>query len=209
MDKIKHIENSINKAINETSKLDNNILNIFGYTSNKIRHLLNNILELENSNYLEIGTHQGSTFAAALYKNNLNSAYAIDNWTEFNKDNSVKTNFLKNTELFNFTMIEENCWKLDLNKINNKINIYPNDGPHTYNYHYNALTYYYSVLNNEFIFMVDDFDPSPNWEQVERATRDAIKDLNLKIIYEKHLKSNVKNDSNLWWGGFYISILSK
>ncbi len=167
-------------------------------------------MELPAINYLEIGTFQGATFVSALYKNNLNSAYAIDNWSEFQTPgNLAKIAFLENTKDLNFTYFEENCWKLDLSKIKHKINVYLYDGGHTYQDQYNALTYYYPILDDEFIFMVDDFDPAHNWEQVEKGTRDSIKDLNLKIIYENHLKSNAKNDSTMWWGGFFVSLLKK
>jgi hypothetical protein len=210
INKIDHIQSSIDNAINLKSKLDSKTLSIDGWTSIRIKHLLNNILEIPGSNYLEIGTFRGATFTSALFNNSLNSAYAIDNWSEFKTPGDLaKKEFLKNTKDLNFTYFEEDCWKVDLSKIAHKINVYLYDGAHTYQDQYNALTYYYPILDNEFIFMVDDFDPSPNWEQVEKGTRDSIKDLNLKILYENHLKSNSKNDSKTWWGGFYVSILQK
>lgn len=210
MDKIKHIENSISKAILGISKLDEKTLSISGWTSNRIKHLLNNIMELPDINYLEIGTFQGATFTSALYNNNLKSAYAIDNWSEFKTpDNLARKAFLENTKDLKFTYFENDCWKLDLSQIKNKINVYLYDGAHTYEDQYNALKYYYDILDDEFIFIVDDFDPAPNWEQVERGTRDSIRDLNLKILYENHLKSNSKNDANTWWGGYFVSILKK
>ena len=57
------------------------------------------------------------------------------------------------------------------------------DGCHSYNSHYNALTYYISVLDDLFIFIVDDW----NIPRVRDATYRSIKDLNLKILYEREI----------------------
>lgn len=210
MTKIEHIEKSIENAIKGISKLDEKTLGIQGWTSVRIKHLLNNIMELPNTNYLEIGTFRGSTFCSALFGNELESSYAIDNWSEFKTPGDLaKKAFLENTKDFNFNYFEKDCWELDTSKIQDKINVYLYDGAHTYDDQYNALKYYYPVLDDEFIFMVDDFDPTGIWERVERGTRDSIRDLDLEIVYENHLKADRKNDPNTWWGGFYISILRK
>jgi hypothetical protein len=45
---------------------------------------------------------------------------------------------------------------------------------------------------------------------VEKGTRDSIKDLNLKAVYEKtFLSSGIGNDVNAWWNGYYIGLLKK
>ncbi len=206
---IEHINNSISSADLLKSKLNQEILDIPGFSSNRIRHLLNNIMSIDEINYLEIGTFKGSTFASALYQNSLNEAYAIDDWTEFRDHGDIKKEFLNNTKDYSFTFFEEDCFKLDLSKINKKINIFLYDGNHTYESHYNALKYYYPILDDQFIFIVDDYDSVPNWEQVQLGTQNSIKDLNLNIIYEKHLKSNGRNAAGSWWNGYYIALLKK
>jgi len=209
MGKKQHIINSINNADLGISKLTNKILNLEGLSSYKIRHLLNNLLELDDVNYLEIGTWKGSTLTSALFNNKVKNVYAIDNWSEFDKSGEVKKQFLKNTKDFNFEFFEEDCYSIKLEQITHPINIFLYDGAHDYDSHYNALTYFYPVLADQFIFIVDDFDPVPSWQQVEKATRDSIRDLKLKIIYEKHIPSNGRNDKNSWWNGYYVSLLKK
>ena len=209
--KIKHIKDSILDAESEISKLDPAILNIKGFSSYKIRHFLNNLLELPNINYLEIGVFTGSTFVSALYKNKCNSAYAIDNWSEFQgfvRGKKAKEQFLKNTKDFNitdFTLIEEDCFNVNLSKIKNKINIYFYDGNHEEVNQSNALKYYYPILADEFIYIVDDFD----YSFIEKGTRKGISEMNLEVIYKKHLKSDKTNSIDSWWNGFFISILKK
>jgi len=94
-----------------------------------------------------------------------------------------------------------------------KFNIYLYDGNHSYESQYKALTYYYDFLEDIFILIIDDW----NWTStVEKGTRNAIKDLNLTILYEKEIK--LTNDGsttpldiakNTWWNGIYIAVLCK
>jgi hypothetical protein len=211
--KEQHIINSISKAELGISKLNDEILKLEGLSSNKIRHFLNNLLEIDNINYLEIGTWKGSTFVSSLFKNKINSAYAIDNWSEFNEGADVEKIFRrevnKHLNCSNIIILEQDCFKTNLSKLSNPIDIYLYDGAHDYDSHYKAIDYFYPVFNDEFILIVDDYDPVPNWFQVQQATQDAIKDKNLNIIYENHLKSSGRNDKNSWWNGYYVAILSK
>ena len=208
--KKKYIEDCILLAESEVSKLNSGILDMRGFSSYRIRHFLNNLLELLDINYLEIGAFTGSTFIPALYKNKLNKAYAIDNWSEFNEyaKGDAKTEFwrnIKNFNIENFTLFEEDCFKLDLSKIKEKINVYFYDGHHNEVDQCQALKYYYPVLADTFIYLVDDFD----YSYVRKGTRKGIKEMNLEVGYEKYLKSDKPSDINSWWNGFFISILKK
>ena len=210
MTRIEHIKNAISKVESRSSKLPSSISRIKGLSSWKIQIFLNNLLELPNTNYLEIGVFSGSTFVSALYGNKVNKAYAIDNWSEFTNyfGEDAKTQFLNNTykyKINNFTLLEEDCFKLDLAKIKNKINIYFYDGEHTEESQCNALKYYYPVLADTFIYLVDDF----NYLCVRKGTKRGISEMNLKIIYKRYLKSNRRNNAEGWWNGYFISILQK
>jgi hypothetical protein len=68
-DYISHIEKSIENANAKKSQLLSSILNIPGMSNDQNRHFLNNLCSLSNTNYLEIGTWQGSTLISSLYKN--------------------------------------------------------------------------------------------------------------------------------------------
>lgn len=213
MNKINHIIRSISAADLKISKLTNDILNLDGFSSYKIRHLLNNILNINDANYLEIGTYKGSTFISALYNNNIKNAYAIDNWSEFAEKEDIKQIFMFNCykylEAKKFNFIEGDCFNIDKSLIKQKINIYLYDGNHDEQSQYNALKYYYDILDDEFIFMVDDF----GFDHVERGTKNIISDLNLKSLFEINIQSSqnkkVGNDKLNWWNGFFISLLKK
>lgn len=202
----RHILNSIANAERHESKLDNrfNVLN--GLSSKKVRHLLNNIVNFPHAIYLEIGVLTGSTFIAALYKNNITKAYCIDNWSDF-QERGGKKDFLRNLRSFkisNYELKEGDCFKLDLAWIKDAVNVYFYDGDHSEESQYKALEYYLPVLADKFIFIVDDYD----WEHIRNGTQKAINSLNLQVKYEIHLQSTgIRKDS--WWHGLYIALLTK
>ena len=63
------------------------------------------------------------------------------------------------------------------------------NGSHTYKEHYKVLSYYLDVLNDVFIYIVDDY----NWLQIRTATHDSIRDTGCEILYE-HEKRTSLND---------------
>ena len=196
------IKKSIENSENSISKLDNEILKISGWSSNKVRHLLNNLCSLENINYLEIGLLLGSTFISALYKNNFKSAIGID--LQIHKefyDNRNK--FLSEYE--NIKIIENNCFSLDLNFIENKIDIFLYDGDHSEIDQERAFSYYDKILNNKFIAIVDDWNDIPS----QIGTKKAFEKLNYKVIYERELFSDGNCDINKWWNGIYVGLIEK
>ena len=218
-----HICKSIINARNKISKIDQDteegkeILQYTGYTGTNTRHLYNNIcsnFESETRNrYLEIGTWYGSSSISAVYKNNIDALF-IDNWSQFDGDSNI---FIENIEKFegdsNCYLIESDCWSVDLKSIPDKFNIYLYDGGHTEEDHYKSLEYYLPVLEDQFIFMVDDWC----WPDVRDGTMRAIRDLNLKIQFrhEEFLSNEELKDMpnhigrQTWWNGIGIFLLSK
>jgi hypothetical protein len=204
---VQHIEESIANAIEGKSKLIPEILGINGMSSSRNRHLLNNIVSGIEGCYLEIGIWKGSTFISALYKNS-NFGYSIDDWSGDVVKEDVRTSFLINTTDFgidNFKLIEKDCFTVDITSIESKINIFFYDGEHSRALTRESLVYFYNVLDNEFVFIVDDYD----WQEVQLGVMDGIKKTNLEIVYEKHLKSDCMNDAETWWNGIGIFILRK
>lgn len=195
-----HVTHSILQAEAHNSKLSPEILNMYGQSSPKIRHLLNNIGEFPDINYLEIGLGQGSTFVSSLYKNSFNSAYAVE--IELQPQFKEMCNRFQIT---NYKLFQSDCFTLDLSLFNNKINVYLYDGDHSYGAQYNAIKYYYPILDDTFVLLVDDFD----WTDTNKPTYQVIKDLDLKVIYEQHFHSTGLNDATTWWNGFYVAILKK
>jgi hypothetical protein len=82
MDLIKHIDESIHWGEKEVSKLSQDVINIHGITSNKVRCFLNNICSVGGT-YLELGVFRGATFCSSLYQNDIH-CIGIDNFASPN-----------------------------------------------------------------------------------------------------------------------------
>ena len=205
------IETSFQNATNNISKITNDIITMEGMSGIKTRHFYNNLLNLEDARYLEIGTWKGSSVCSAMFGNKA-KVVCIDNWSEFG---GPKSEFLANYAKFKgdnaTSFIENDCFKVDVSVLP-KFNIYMFDGQHTSESHCKALTYYYDCLDDIFIFIVDDW----NWKSVRDGTFDGIKKLNLKVLFEKEIRLTSDDShtpqpeaTNTWWNGIYVAILQK
>ena len=156
---------------------------------------------MNGARYLEVGLYTGATFISALYGNSPDYACAVD-------DGYKKINFINNTIVFipdaEFDVFWCDAFEAEPDE---GINIYLYDASHTRQSHIDALDYYYDYLADEFIFMVDDY----NLERVRNGTYQAIKDLNLKILFERWMGAEEYSERvpREWWLGFYISVLKK
>ena len=202
------IDEAFQNAENNISKITDDIIVMEGMSGTKTRHFYNNLLNVEDARYLEIGTWKGSSVCSAMCSNKA-KVTCIDNWSEFG---GPKSEFLENLEKFkgdnDATFIENDCFKVDVSTLP-KFNIYMYDGNHTNDSHYKALLHYYDCLDDIFIFIVDDW----NWHDVREGTINAINKLNLKVLYEKEIRLSLDgtctNNSNTWWNGIYVAILQK
>jgi len=191
----------IDKCDSKTTKLNNKALEFCGMSSFKVRNFLNCLLEMPNSKYLEIGVWKGSTFYSALYKNNPFYAVAIDDWSGFNRDTSwleFKTNLLDleaNYEIYNVS-----CFKMDKKLFKSKFNIYFYDGDHSALSQEQALTYYQEVLEDEFIYICDDW----NCPEVQAGTKSGLLKAGFKISNEWVLPAKFNGDLDNWWNGLYV-----
>lgn len=200
---IDHIQKSIKCAEMNKSALNSGAFDVPGFTSPKIRHLLNNLGKFPGFHYLEIGVHKGATFVAANEGNEFLSSIAVDNWSEFadGPDGAVRKEFLRHCKRLiknKYTVYEQNCFSITQDQIKNPINLYLYDGAHDYESQKKALTHFYPMLADEFVFMVDDW----SWDDPQRGTRDAIAELKPQIEFEAELIDG-------WWNGFYISLMRK
>jgi len=217
---IDRICKSISDARNCISKIDpetsegKDILEYKGMTGTKTRHLYNNMLSyIDDVRYLEIGTWYGSSSISAIYKNKVQALF-IDNWSQFGGDPNIFMEALQKYEGdSDLYLIENNCWEVELNSLDKKFNIYLYDGGHTESDHYKSLEYYLPILDDTFVFMVDDWC----WGDVRDGTMRAIRDLGLKIHFrhEEFLSSDdligmpKHKGKESWWNGVAIFLLSK
>jgi hypothetical protein len=206
-----HVEACFEKAENGESNITGEILNMEGMSGKKTRHFYNNLLHRDNVNYLEIGTWKGSSACSAMYGNKAN-VVCIDNWSQSGGPKNVfLTNFYKYMGENNARFIEQDSFAVDVSQLP-KFNIYLYDGHHSEESHFKALTHYYNCLDDMFIYVVDDW----NDKNVRTGTINAIRHLNLSVLYEKEIRLTT-NDTHTpidiaketWWNGIYVAILQK
>jgi len=210
-----HIDSCFEKADICESKITDEILNMHGMTGTKTRHFYNNLLNIDDARYLEIGTWKGSSVCSAMCGNKA-SVVCIDNWSEFNSTCNPKDEFLKNFTKYkgenNATFIENHCFNVNILQLP-KFNMYLYDGSHDKDSHINALLYYYDCLDDIFVFIVDDW----NLKDVRDGTYDSFKELQVKVLYEREIKTTT-NDTHVspgskeqkeWHNGIYVAILQK
>ena len=216
MDKyVSQIERAFQNAENNVSKITQHIINMDGMSGIKTRHFYNNLLDMEDARYLEIGTWKGSSVCSAMCGNKA-KVVCIDNWSQWSgPEYNPKPIFLENFEKFkgenDASFIENDCYKVDVSVLP-KFNIYMYDGEHSNEGHYNALLHYYKCLDDVFIFIVDDW----NWIDVRDGTINSIKKLNLKVLYEKKIRLTWDEShtpqpqaSQTWHNGIYVTVLQK
>jgi hypothetical protein len=209
MTKIEQIEQAIENAIQRKSKLSEENYKVSGLVSLLGRHLYNNLGAL-STRFLEIGSHLGCSFTSSITNNNLITATSVDSfasdWVEDRQcmpiflDNVSK--FLPKETIFNF--IHSDAFEVNLLQVPKNIDFYIYDGSHDELSQYRALEYYYTILADEFIFVVDDFD----WKEVKDGTYNAIKKCNFDILFESVLVGN-NHDNDGAWNGYGIFLLKK
>jgi hypothetical protein len=207
----KHIQTSFSNAENRISKITDDIISMPGMTGTLTRHFYNNILNIDDSRYLEIGTWAGSSVCSAMCGNKA-KVVCIDNWSQYD---GPKETFLKNFEQFkgenDAQFIESDCFTLDTSTLP-KFNIYMYDGNHSHDSHYRALSHFYNCLDDTFIYIVDDW----NWQDVRNGTKNAIEAMKLSVLYDKEIRLTWNEDhtpmdvaAKTWWNGIYVAILQK
>ena len=214
-----HIKLSWANAEKDTSKVNQEILGMSGMSGRRTRHFINNLCAMPDCKYLEVGTWKGSTLCSAMFANKINCT-CIDDWSQsFSSASDVgpKEVFLKNFKKFkginNAIFIEKNCWEIDPEHIG-KFNIYFYDGSHSHEAQHRALTHFLPSLDDEFIFMVDDW----NLERVQWGTNKGIEENSLNVLYKKEIlttedgshpppkKSGPNSD---WHNGLCVFVLKK
>lgn len=206
---IQQVTTAISNAERGISNLCPEILRLEGMSSPKVRHFLNNLCQLPNATYLEIGCWQGSTWISSLWsnENNVIFAYAIDNWSDFgNMQNRFIDNCAKFLNPNKYQLFSVDSFSIDVpSTITRPVNIYFYDGNHSESSHEKAFTYYNEVLDKTFIAVVDDW----NSEDVKTGTQKAFKKLNYQVLFEKELPARYNGDCENWWNGLYVAVVRK
>jgi beta-1,4-mannosyl-glycoprotein beta-1,4-N-acetylglucosaminyltransferase len=228
------VEGCIAKAERKESNIDKGVLALEGMSSDRQRHLINNICSLGGLNYLEVGAWRGATSCAAMSNNKLATATIIDNFSEFAipneeqaptfvhpKDEMVR-NFGNFSSQNQIRVLEKDFFTIDLSSLP-KIDVFYYDGNHSQEAQYQALKYALPALADLFVFIVDDY----HWPIVQEPTKKCIQDLiesgDIIPLHEQFLESETPpkdvwpdgwnhlftNLIGRWRNGLYIGLFKK
>jgi len=205
------IDLAVERAIARQSKLNHEALRVPMLGSLQIRHLLNNLGGLA-SHYLEHGVHKGGSFCSAVFQNQLLTATAVDSFESdlTNQVDPAEPIFLENANKFlhpgtSFKLIKSDSFAVSPDQIENKIDLYYFDGDHSYASQRKALTHFKDVMEEDFIYCVDDY----MLEEVRTGTQDGIEEAGYQKLYERELVTSSEYDNESWWRGWYVALLKK
>lgn len=221
MDLIKHIDESIEWGRLEVSKLTQDILDIQGITSNKVRSFLNNICSIDNATYLEVGVFRGATFCSAIYGNDIYSiaidnfmspnltpksvSQKIGNYYKHNIDIIPQEEFLDNVKRFGdadkISVYKTDYQTFDFKTLSN-VDIIFYDGETKFHDQYTALKNMLPIFSDETILIIDDW----NWNS--GAFDEFINNHKLHILHSKQLFTSGEDPED-FWNGLGIFLIGK
>jgi len=211
------VKSSFDRALVFDGKIPKELLELHGMSGKKYRFFINNLVgDIIDARYLEIGSWAGSTLCSAIFGNKV-KALAIDNWSEFG---GPAAKFFTNIGTFvsasnSVSIITSDFRNVSYQHIGH-FNVFLYDGPHAQQDQYDGLHLALSALDEEFVFIVDDW----NWDYVRAGTFEAIKDNRCEIVYSLEVFSTENNmhpneiglqseHNSDWHNGYFISVVRK
>ena len=180
--------------------------NVPGFTSGRVRRLLNNLCSLPNVTYLEIGCHVGCTLTGALYGHTQTRAVAIDNWSLFPEqgadlERQFRRNVATHLDAAYLTVFGQDAWTVDPGGLP-KIDVYFYDGAHDRESHRRALTHFASAFADRMLYICDDW----RWQEVRDGTADGLSVIPFDAVRIWELPADYERDVEKWWNilGLYL-----
>jgi len=209
------IQDTLNNVLeNNKFSIPDWIIDLNGMSGKKYRNFINILIpKIDNPKYLEIGCWKGSTACSVLHLNDIKATF-IDNWSQFGGpqqeffDNISRC--INDENKNQIKIINEDFRKVEFSS-EEKYNIFFFDGPHEEDDHYDGLVIPYNSLDDEFIFICDDW----NWDSVKNGTNKAIQNLNLNILYSMEIIPTKPEGYGLggefsdWHNGYFIAVCKK
>jgi hypothetical protein len=207
------IKQSLDQALANIGGPPDFVRAIDGMSGQKYRTFINNLVGSHpDARYLEIGSWQGSTAAAALHGNSV-KGLCIDNWSQFG---GPKSAFLANMErvrskspAVDCRFIEGEFRRIDYTSLG-RFNIFLFDGPHEELDQYDGIMVALPALENSFVLIVDDW----NWRKVRLGTFRAIRDARYTIASSIEIRTTQDNShppvagkNSDWHNGYFIAVL--
>jgi hypothetical protein len=210
------LELAVDDALRPAELPPKAFLEIDGMSGWRYRLLINSLVRnTADARYLEVGVWKGSTLCSAIAGNAVR-AVAVDDWSQYG---GPRDDCLENVARFEqgggeVRLIESDFRAVDF-AAQGRFNIYMFDGPHEESDQYDGLALALPALDDDFVFVVDDW----NWRAVRHGTRRAIATLGLAEVNAVEVRttqdgthpphSGFDAKGTEWHNGYYLGVLRK
>lgn len=205
-----HIQKSIDNALAGISNLTQDILSVRGFSTPTIRHLFNNLCNIIEGKYLEVGLYCGATFCSSFNKDTI--SVGIEDFSQPFGIGTVKEELQKNIhdnlhKARGVKLINGDCFSDGILSEPFKFNIIFYDANHDEENQEKALPYFLDKMAERFIYIVDD----TNWEPVITGLVKGMVSINEKIevIDEWNMVGESICDDPVWHNGVRIFLINK
>lgn len=206
---ITEIEQAIERAHKEQSKLTPEVLALPGMSSPKVRHLYNNLGNL-STRYFEVGCWKGASLISTCFGNEIKH-FACDNFSEFNPDGLAKDEFERNCldHLDYYSYANKDCFTIEKYEIPLWADLFLFDGGHSFDDHKRAVTHFFPMMADQFIFVVDDFS-HPDFHAVKEGTMAGLEAVKYQYEVVKSWEIFEEGEGSVrWWNGIAIFLIQK
>ena len=212
------IVDCIARADRLDSKIDPGIFGLNSPSGRKGRCLMNNLGRLfgDDLRYLEVGTERGVAYVSVLNGIVGGPKYSMvidpwpNDWIKPDFDANV-TRFLPGLRYNQLNLLIEDCFTVDLKRIESKINFYFYDAMHDYASQKRAFTYFNPVLEDRFLTVVDDW----NDRDVRGGTYEAFEELGYQFEFAHEIPTQYwdtkggAGDRSTYWNGLGVFLINK
>ena len=208
---------AIDAAVDNKSNFNPEGYDVIGLSSNKVRHLLNNLCDA-GTVYADVGCYMGSTLFAALMGNESVKAYAIDDYQSgivYPKQRNMHDRFHVENPVDEMVKNAEKWMNIDCSvgfSVRPLIEVQFNKEERPNVIFYDAdnedsmsdnLDHLHEQADNSYILVVDD----ANFNGVVEKTQKFLEDKN--VVFERLIRTEISEDENDWWNGVMIAVIEK
>ena len=209
---------AIDAATDNNSRFNPEGYDVLGLSSDKVRHLLNNLCSERGTVYVDVGCYMGSTLFAALYKNSAVKAYAIDDYSDgvikpkkkdldkkFDVKNPIDAMVNNADKWMNLDCSVGFAVKPVLQWLPNKEHrpdVIFYDGEVGDNMNAN-LEHLHEQAKDNYILIIDDANFNGVVDNAKKFQEDK------EVVFEKTIRTEIAEDDKSWWNGLHILVIEK
>jgi hypothetical protein len=179
------------------------VLHAEGQSSDRCRHLVNNLCSPVNTRYLEVGAASRGTLAAAAFANEADLA-AVDRWSRrggFPAAGAAVGGRTGDPSRISFH--DSEALQGEACPLPGRYELFVCGSSPSRDAQFEQLTRFSPLWGSVVVVVVDGFN---RWE-IQTGTLAALKELGCGVRFERFLPSASDGDRLTWWSGLYVAVL--